>query len=199
MSTTRIPLIQGLVVVSLLLFGPLSCTKPHQYIDVTCAKMAGDTLLDREAAIQCQTFRQAEAATAVHNEATLLVKSYRACLEKYEPTPAQAKEYCGEYSKALTEISCSKVAGEVVLGPEAAAQCQNSRQAEAAAAVYNEAMLMVKSYRTCLERYEQTPARVREYCGQYPRALREIGLQITEPPVPSTDRTAGGPTPSRSR
>jgi len=83
---------------------PTACTNPHQYIDVTCGKMPGDTVLDREAAIQCQTFRQAEAATATYNEATLLVKSYRACLEKYEQTPARAKEYCSQYPKALQEI-----------------------------------------------------------------------------------------------
>lgn len=87
-----------------LIEGSTACTKPHQYIDVTCAKMAGETVLDREAAIQCQTFRQAEAATAVYNEATLLVKSYRACLEKYEQTPSRAKEYCAQYPKALQEI-----------------------------------------------------------------------------------------------
>lgn len=88
----------------LLATGPIACAKPHQYIDVTCAKMAGETVLDREAAIQCQTFRQAEAATAVYTEASLLVKSYRACLEKYEQIPARAKEYCAQYPKALQEI-----------------------------------------------------------------------------------------------
>ena len=92
------------VLTLMLIFGPLACTRPHQYIDVTCSKMAGDTLLDREAAIQCQTFRQTEAATAVYNEAMLLVKSYRGCLEKYEQTPARAKEYCAQYPKALQEI-----------------------------------------------------------------------------------------------
>ncbi len=66
--------------------------------------MAGETILDREAAIQCQTFRQAEAATAVYTEASLLVRSYRACLEKYEQIPARAKEYCAQYPKALQEI-----------------------------------------------------------------------------------------------
>lgn len=66
--------------------------------------MAGGTAVDREAAIQCQTFRQAEAATATYNEATLLLKSYRACLEKYESTPARAKEYCAQYPRALQEI-----------------------------------------------------------------------------------------------
>ena len=67
-------------------------------------KMPGDTLLDRETAIQCQTFRQAEAATAVYNEAMLLVRSYRACLEKYEEVPTRAREYCAQYPKALQEI-----------------------------------------------------------------------------------------------
>ena len=91
--------------VVMLACAPLACTtKPHQYIDVTCSKMPGDTLLDREAAIQCQTFRQAEAATAVYNEAMLLVKSYRACLEKYEEVPTRAREYCAQYPKALQEI-----------------------------------------------------------------------------------------------
>ncbi|SLM46675.1 protein of unknown function [Nitrospira japonica] len=99
-----IPRIQGRALAIILFCGLMACTKPHQYIDVTCAKMAGDTLLDREAAIQCQTFRQAEAATAVYNEAALLVKSYRACLEKYEEVPMRAKEYCAQYPKALQEI-----------------------------------------------------------------------------------------------
>jgi methylaspartate ammonia-lyase len=66
--------------------------------------MPGETLLDREAAIQCQQFRQEEAATAVYNEATLLVKSYRACLEKYEQMPVRAREYCAMYGKALQDI-----------------------------------------------------------------------------------------------
>ncbi len=55
---------------------------------------------DREVTIQCQTFRQAEAATAVYNETHLLLKSQRACLAKYEQTPDRAKEYCSEYSRA---------------------------------------------------------------------------------------------------
>jgi len=38
----------------------------------------GETLADREVAIQCQTFRQAEAAMAVYNETHLLLKSQRA-------------------------------------------------------------------------------------------------------------------------
>jgi hypothetical protein len=37
------------------------------------------------------------------------------------------------------------------------------------------------SYRACLEKYEQAPARAREYCGQYGKALQDIGLQIKEP------------------
>jgi len=80
------------------------CARPQKYIDITCGKMPGETLLDREAAIQCQQFRQEEAATAVYSEATLLMKSYRACLEKYEQTPARAREYCGQYGKALKDI-----------------------------------------------------------------------------------------------
>jgi hypothetical protein len=66
--------------------------------------MPGETLLDREAAIQCQQYRQDEAATAVYNEATLILKSYRGCLEKYEQAPARAREYCGQYAKALRDI-----------------------------------------------------------------------------------------------
>jgi methylaspartate ammonia-lyase len=66
--------------------------------------MPGETLVDREAAIQCQQFRQDEAATAVYNEATLLLASYRACLEKYEQVPVRAREYCGQYGKALQDI-----------------------------------------------------------------------------------------------
>ena len=71
---------------------------------MACGKMPGETLLDREAAIQCQQFRQDEAATAVYNEATLILKSYRGCLEKYERAPASAREYCGQYGKALRDI-----------------------------------------------------------------------------------------------
>ena len=80
------------------------CVRPQKYIDITCGKMPGETLLDREAAIQCQQFRQDEAATAVYSEAALLLKSYRTCLEKYEQVPARAREYCGQYSKALIDI-----------------------------------------------------------------------------------------------
>jgi len=87
-----------------LLFVTAGCVRPQKYIDITCGKMPGETLLDREVAIQCQQFRQDEAGTAVYNEATLLLKSYRACLEKYEQAPARAREYCGPYGKALREI-----------------------------------------------------------------------------------------------
>jgi hypothetical protein len=104
MGIVGIPKALRVILALVLGLGAMACTSPHQYIDVTCAKMAGDTVVDREAAIQCQTFRQAEAATAVYNEATLLVKSYRACLEKYEQTPIRAKEYCAQYPKALQEI-----------------------------------------------------------------------------------------------
>ena len=82
----------------------VSCVRPQKYIDMTCGKMPSETLLDREVAIQCQQFRQDEAATAVYNEATLLLRSYRACLETYEQAPARAREYCGEYGKALQNI-----------------------------------------------------------------------------------------------
>jgi len=82
----------------------VSCVRPQKYIDMTCGKMPSETLLDREVAIQCQQFRQDEAATAVYNEATLLLRSYRACLETYEQVPARAREYCGEYGKALRNI-----------------------------------------------------------------------------------------------
>ena len=80
------------------------CVRPSKYMDIACGKMTGETLVDREAAIQCQQFRQDEAATAVYNEATLLLTSYRACLEKYELAPARAREYCGQYGKALQDI-----------------------------------------------------------------------------------------------
>jgi len=80
------------------------CVRPQKYIDITCGKMPGETLLDREAAIQCQQFKQDEAATAVYHEATLLLSSYRSCLEKYELMPARAREYCGQYGKALQDI-----------------------------------------------------------------------------------------------
>lgn len=82
----------------------VGCVRPSKYIDMACGKMPGETLLDREAAIQCQQFRQDEAATAVYNEATLIMKSYRGCLEKYERAPASAREYCGQYGKALRDI-----------------------------------------------------------------------------------------------
>lgn len=87
-----------------LLIAVVGCARSHKYIDITCGKMPGETLLDRETAIQCQQFRQDEAATAVYNEATLLLKSYRACLERYEQAPARAREYCGQYGKALQDI-----------------------------------------------------------------------------------------------
>lgn len=87
-----------------LMFAGSGCARPQKYIDITCGKMPGETLLDREAAIQCQQFRQDEAATAVYSEATLLLKSYRACLEKYEQAPARAREYCVQYGNALKDI-----------------------------------------------------------------------------------------------
>jgi hypothetical protein len=80
------------------------CARPQKYIDITCGKMPGETILDREAAIQCQQFKQDAAATAVYNEANLILKSYRACLENYEQTPARSSEYCGQYGKALQDI-----------------------------------------------------------------------------------------------
>jgi len=94
----------GVVALCALLFVPAGCVRPQKYIDITCGKMPGETLLDRERAIQCQQFRQDEAATAVYNEATLLLKSYRACLERYEQVPVRAREYCGQYGKALQDI-----------------------------------------------------------------------------------------------
>ena len=87
-----------------LLFFMVGCVRPSKYINMTCGNMPGETLLDREAAIQCQQFRQDEAATAVYNEATLILKSYRGCLEKYELAPVHAREYCGQYGKALRDI-----------------------------------------------------------------------------------------------
>lgn len=94
----------GVLASCALMFVAAGCVHPQKYIDITCGKMPGETLLDREVAIQCQQFKQDEAATAVYNEATLLLKSYRACLEKYEQAPARAREYCGPYGKALREI-----------------------------------------------------------------------------------------------
>jgi hypothetical protein len=110
LTAKRIPMqhmLKGLcsiVISCALAFIAISCARPQKYIDITCGKMPGETLLDREAAIQCQQFRQEEAATAVYNEATLLMKSYRACLEKYEQTPVRAREYCAMYGKALQDI-----------------------------------------------------------------------------------------------
>ena len=94
----------GVLVSCALVFATTGCVRPQKYIDITCGKMPGETMLDREAAIQCQQFKQDEAATAVFNEATLLLASYRACLEKYEQAPARAREYCGQYGKALQDI-----------------------------------------------------------------------------------------------
>ncbi len=94
----------GIVVSCALVLVTAGCVRPQKYIDITCGKMPGETLVDREAAIQCQQFKQDEAATAVYNEATLLLKSYRACLEKYEQAPVRAREYCAMYSKALQDI-----------------------------------------------------------------------------------------------
>ena len=94
----------GVLALCVLMLITVGCARPQKYIDITCGKMPGETLLDREVAIQCQQFRQDEAATAVYNEATLLLKSYRACLERYEQVPARAREYCGQYGKALQDI-----------------------------------------------------------------------------------------------
>ena len=94
----------GVLALCALLFVTAGCARPQKYIDITCGKMPGETLLDRETAIQCQQFKQDEAATAVYNEATLLLTSYRACLERYEQAPARAREYCGQYGKALHDI-----------------------------------------------------------------------------------------------
>lgn len=94
----------GVLVSCALLFVTVGCVRPQKYIDITCGKMPGETLVDREAAIQCQQFKQDEAATAVYHEASLLLASYRACLEKYEQAPARAREYCGQYGKALQDI-----------------------------------------------------------------------------------------------
>ena len=94
----------GVLACCALMFVTLGCVRPQKYIEITCGKMPGETLLDREAAIQCQLFRQEEAATAVYSEATLLLRSYRACLEKYEQAPARAREYCGQYGKGLRDI-----------------------------------------------------------------------------------------------
>jgi len=166
-----------------LLNAMVACAHPQKYIDITCGKMPGETLLDREAAIQCQRFREEEAATAAYSESTLLLKSYRSCLDKYEQTPARAREYCGLYGKALLQQweprDCQ--AGEMLLNREAAIQCQQFRQEAAATAVYHEATLLLQSYRACLEKFQRAPARAREYCGDYAKALQDIGLQITEP------------------
>ena len=101
---TKVIKMAGAVACCALLCVSAGCARPQKYIDITCGKMPGETLLDREAAIQCQQFRQDEAATAVYSEAILLLKAYRACLEKYEQTPARAREYCGQYGKALKDI-----------------------------------------------------------------------------------------------
>ena len=94
----------GVLVSCALLCVAAGCARPQKYIDIACGKMPGETLVDREAAIQCQQFKQDEAATAVYHEAALLLASYRACLEKYEQAPARSREYCGQYAKALQDI-----------------------------------------------------------------------------------------------
>lgn len=94
----------GVLALCALVFVTAGCVRPQKYIDITCGKMPGETLVDREAAIQCQQFKQDEAATAVYHEASLLLASYRACLERYEQAPARAREYCGQYGKALQDI-----------------------------------------------------------------------------------------------
>ncbi len=92
------------------------CIESRKFIETTCAKMPGDTVEARDAAVQCQKFRQAEAATAVYNEAAQLLKSYRACLGRYEQTPVRAKEYCTLYAKALQEIGLHIREGELPEG-----------------------------------------------------------------------------------
>jgi hypothetical protein len=102
---------------SLLVVTALSgCTESRKFIETNCAKMPGDTVEARDAAVQCQKFRQAEAATAVYNEAAQLLKSYRACLERYEQTPLRAKESCGLYAKALQDIGLHIREGEIAEG-----------------------------------------------------------------------------------
>ena len=105
MPTTMMRTLAVLVSCALLVL-TAGCVRPPEYIDITCGKMPGETLVDREAAIQCQQFKQDEAATAVYNEATLLLASYRACLERYEQVPARAREYCGQYGKACKTSGC---------------------------------------------------------------------------------------------
>lgn len=108
----------GVLVSCALILIAAGCARPQKFIDITCGKMPGETLLDREAAIQCQQFKQDEAATAVYNEATLLLASYRACLEKYEQAPVRAREYCGQYAKALQNIGL-QIEEPINTGPSA--------------------------------------------------------------------------------
>lgn len=117
MAATMMKMLGVLVSCAMLLITP-GCARPQKYIDITCGKMPGETLLDREAAIQCQQFKQDEAATAVYNEATLLLASYRACLEKYEQAPVRAREYCGQYAIALQNIGL-KIEEPLNTGPSA--------------------------------------------------------------------------------
>jgi len=44
----------GLSVLCAALIVISGCARPQKYIDMACGKMPGETLLDREAAIQCQ-------------------------------------------------------------------------------------------------------------------------------------------------
>jgi hypothetical protein len=184
-----------------LVLAAAGCVRPQNYIDITCGKMSGETLLDRELAIQCQQFKQDEAATAIYNEATLLMKSYRSCLDKYEQTPARARESCSLYAKALSQRweprDCQ--VGEALRDKEAALKCQQIRQEAAANAIYNEAMLLLQSYRACLEKYEPTPVRAREYCAMYGKALQDIGLQIKEPLDANLTGKETAQTPSKSK
>lgn len=87
--------------------------------------------------------------------------------------------------------------GDTVEMRDAALQCQQFRQAEAATAVYNEAAQLLKSYRACLEKYEQVPARAKEYCALYPQALREIGLKIKEEPGSALSSGTSGVVPKK--
>ncbi|MGH7207574.1 MAG: hypothetical protein ACREI2_15355, partial [Nitrospiraceae bacterium] len=57
--------------------------------------------------------------------------------------------------------------------------------------VYNEAAQLLKAYRACLERYEQTPVRAKEHCGLYAKALHDIGLQIREGDLSTGLKTDG--------
>jgi hypothetical protein len=59
---------------------------------------------ENEEASAIRTSKNA-AETAIYREVVELVKLYRVCLQKYEDTPAKAKESCGMYKDAIRDLA----------------------------------------------------------------------------------------------